>query len=61
MKILIDHNEPFLLAQGGFQILIEKTSEALRQQDLEVAYLRWWDPTQTGCGHRNESGGFLTV
>lgn len=48
MKILIDHNEPFLLAHGGFQILIEKTAEALRDAGLEVEYLRWWDPEQNG-------------
>lgn len=48
MKILLDHNEPFLLAHGGFQILIEKTAHALRDAGLEVEYLRWWDPGQTG-------------
>ncbi len=48
MKILIDHNEPFLLAHGGFQILIEKTAEALRREGLEVEYLRWWDAEQKG-------------
>jgi len=48
MKILLDHNEPFLLAHGGFQILIEKTADALRKEGLEVEYLRWWAPTQTG-------------
>lgn len=48
MKILFDHNEPFLLAHGGFQILIEKTAEALRKEGFEVEYLRWWDPNQTG-------------
>ncbi|TSA34351.1 MAG: glycosyltransferase [Verrucomicrobiaceae bacterium] len=48
MKILIDHNEPFLLTHGGFQILIEKTAQALRMEGLDVEYLRWWDPEQKG-------------
>jgi glycosyltransferase involved in cell wall biosynthesis len=48
MKVLFDHNEPFLLAHGGFQILIEKTAEALRKEGIEVEYLRWWDPDQKG-------------
>lgn len=48
MKILIDHNSPFLLAHGGLQIQIERTKEALEQTGLEVEYLRWWDDGQKG-------------
>jgi glycosyltransferase involved in cell wall biosynthesis len=48
MKILIDHNEPFLLAHGGLQVQIEKTKAALEEAGLEVEYLRWWDSTQRG-------------
>jgi glycosyltransferase involved in cell wall biosynthesis len=48
MKILIDHNEPFLLAHGGLQVQIERTKAALEQAGLEVEYLRWWDDSQQG-------------
>ena len=48
MKILIDHQLPFLLAHGGLQIQIERTKEALQAIGVEVEYLRWWDDTQTG-------------
>lgn len=48
MKILFDHNEPFLLAHGGFQILVEKTADALRREGFDVEYLRWWDAEQRG-------------
>lgn len=48
MKILFDHNLPFLLAHGGFQIQIEQTKKALMQVGVQVEELRWWDATQTG-------------
>jgi len=48
MKILLDHNEPFLLAHGGLQVQIERTKAALEEADLEVDYLRWWDDSQRG-------------
>lgn len=48
MKILIDHQLPFLLAHGGLQIQIERTKEALEGAGVEVEYLRWWDDAQTG-------------
>jgi glycosyltransferase involved in cell wall biosynthesis len=48
MKLLIDHNEPFLLAHGGLQIQIERTKAALERLGLEVEYLRWWDASQQG-------------
>lgn len=48
MKILIDHQLPFLLAHGGLQIQIERTKQALETAGLEVEYLRWWDDSQKG-------------
>jgi glycosyltransferase involved in cell wall biosynthesis len=48
VKILIDHQLPFLLAHGGLQTQIERTKEALEQAGLEVEYLRWWDANQAG-------------
>ncbi len=48
MKVLIDHSDPFLLAHGGFQIQIEQTRLALLECGLDVEFLRWWDPQQTG-------------
>jgi glycosyltransferase involved in cell wall biosynthesis len=48
MKVLIDHQLPFLLAHGGLQIQIERTKEALEAIGVEVEYLRWWDDLQRG-------------
>lgn len=48
MKVLFDHHFPFLLAHGGFQILIEKLKEGLIENGVEVEYLRWWDEQQSG-------------
>lgn len=48
MKVLIDHQLPFLLAHGGLQIQIERTKEALESIGVEVEYLRWWDDSQKG-------------
>jgi glycosyltransferase involved in cell wall biosynthesis len=48
VKILFDHQLPFLLAHGGLQIQIERTKQALEAAGLEVEYLRWWDDTQKG-------------
>ena len=48
MKVLIDHQLPFLLAHGGLQIQIERTKEALEGAGIEVEYLRWWDDSQSG-------------
>jgi glycosyltransferase involved in cell wall biosynthesis len=48
VKILIDHQLPFLLAHGGLQTQIERTKEALEQAGIEVQYLRWWDDSQKG-------------
>ena len=43
MKVLIDHQLPFLLAHGGLQIQIEQTKAALEKIGIEVEYLRFWD------------------
>jgi glycosyltransferase involved in cell wall biosynthesis len=48
MKVLFDHQLPFLLAHGGLQIQIERTKEALENCGVEVDFLRWWDPDQRG-------------
>jgi len=48
MKILFDHQLPFLLAHGGLQTQIERTKAALEETGLEVEYLRWWDDSQKG-------------
>jgi len=48
MRVLLDHNEPFLLAHGGLQIQIERTKAALESEGCEVEYLRWWDDAQSG-------------
>jgi glycosyltransferase involved in cell wall biosynthesis len=48
VKVLIDHNEPFLLAHGGLQIQIERTKAALELAGLDVEHLRWWDNSQRG-------------
>ena len=46
MKVLIDHQLPFLLAHGGLQIQIEQTKAALENIGIEVEYLRFWDAEQ---------------
>jgi len=46
MKVLIDHQLPFLLAHGGLQIQIERTKAALEKIGVEVEYLRFWEPEQ---------------
>jgi glycosyltransferase involved in cell wall biosynthesis len=48
VKVLIDHQLPFLLAHGGLQIQIERTKQALEASGIEVEYLRWWDDSQGG-------------
>src|SRR5271170_183984 len=46
MKVLIDHQNPFLLAHGGFQIQIEQTKNSLEAIGVDAGYLRWWDDRQ---------------
>ena len=48
MRVLIDHQLPFLLAHGGLQIQIERTKQALEATGIQVEYLRWWDDSQRG-------------
>lgn len=48
MKVLFDHPNPFALAHGGFQILIEQTKSALEGVGVQVEWLRWWDMDQSG-------------
>lgn len=48
MKVLIDHNLPFLLAHGGLQIQIERTKTALEKLGVEVEFLCWFDDKQRG-------------
>ncbi len=48
MKILFNHNLPFSLAHGGFQIQIEQTLAALTRLRVDWEYVRWWDETQSG-------------
>jgi glycosyltransferase involved in cell wall biosynthesis len=46
VNILLDHENPFLLAHGGFQIQIEQTKTALDALGVHVEFLRWWDDSQ---------------
>ena len=48
MKVLIDHSSPYLLAHGGYSVLIDKTLLALREAGVEGEVLRWWDHEQRG-------------
>ncbi len=48
MKVLFHHLGPFSLAHGGLQIQILRTFEALQQQGVNIEFLRWYDPAQTG-------------
>lgn len=47
MKIAFDHHSPFFLAHGGFQIQIQQTFAALKEINVDVDWLRWWDCSQT--------------
>ena len=46
MKVLINCPVPFMLAHGGAQIQIEQTAAALRHNDVDVDFVRWWDSGQ---------------
>jgi glycosyltransferase involved in cell wall biosynthesis len=48
MKVLFDHNDPFLLMHGGFQVQIEQSIKAVSQVGVETEHLRWWDAEQRG-------------
>lgn len=47
MKVLINSTLPFALAHGGWQIQIEQTEAALKQNGVEVEYTRWYDESQS--------------
>ena len=47
MRVIFDHPDPFLLGHGGFQIQIEQTFSALREANIDVEFLRWWDDRQS--------------
>jgi len=47
MRVIFDHPNPFLLCHGGFQTQIEQTFSALREADVDVEFLRWWDDRQS--------------
>ena len=46
MKVLINCPVPFMLAHGGAQIQIEQTAAALKQNGVDVDFVRWWDGEQ---------------
>ncbi len=46
MKVLINCPIPFMLAHGGAQIQIEQTAAALKQNGVDVDFVRWWDGGQ---------------
>ena len=48
MKVLLYHLTPFALAHGGLQIQILQSRSALEKLGVEVEFLRWMDPGQTG-------------
>ena len=48
MKVLFNHNHPFMFVAGGAQAQIEQTRLALSQLGVEVDWLRWWDRGQQG-------------
>jgi glycosyltransferase involved in cell wall biosynthesis len=48
VKVLFDHDVPFLFSHGGFQIQIEQTLEAVRANGVEVEPVRWWEDRQRG-------------
>jgi glycosyltransferase involved in cell wall biosynthesis len=48
MKVLFNHNLPFLLAHGGMQTQIEQTLAGLQKIGVAVEPVRWWDAAQTG-------------
>ncbi len=48
MKVLFDHDSPFLLAHGGFQIQIQQTIQGIAANGVETETLRWWDESQQG-------------
>jgi len=48
MKILFSHSQPFFLAHGGAQTLLEALMRELAGLGVDVEPERWWDENQTG-------------
>jgi glycosyltransferase involved in cell wall biosynthesis len=48
VRVLFYHLTPFALAHGGLQTQVVQTRAALARLGVEVDFLRWWDPSQTG-------------
>jgi len=48
VKVLFYHLMPFALAHGGLQIQILQSYGALLQLGVQVEFLRWMDPDQSG-------------
>jgi glycosyltransferase involved in cell wall biosynthesis len=48
MKALFNYSTPFMLAHGGMQTQIEQTMAGLRDNEVEVEPVRWWDASQSG-------------
>jgi len=46
VKVLFDHDVPFLLAHGGFQTQIQNMMWSVRAVGIESEPLRWWDESQ---------------
>jgi glycosyltransferase involved in cell wall biosynthesis len=48
MKVIFSHPQPFFIAHGGSQTLIEELMRGLAGVGVEVEPERWWDERQTG-------------
>ena len=48
MKVLLDGALPFSFAHGGAQLQMQGLQRGLSANGVEVEWLRWWDPEQTG-------------
>jgi glycosyltransferase involved in cell wall biosynthesis len=46
MRVLFDHQMPFVLAHGGFQTQIEQSRRGLGDIGVAVDFMRWWDDHQ---------------
>lgn len=46
MRVLFDHQMPFVLAHGGFQTQIEQSTRGLEAIGVNVEFGRWWDDRQ---------------
>lgn len=48
MKVLFYCINPFFLAHGGTQTLLESLMREIRELGVEIEPARWWDASQTG-------------